>query len=167
LIITISAFVFSGNVSRQVAGVSTSTDSEYTKVQLDSLAKTNPSSYQYAKYVAVLLRKDVNKNSKPDEGDCLAKKYTIKINGKERTPTQPSDCSRMFYKVTDNCNTIQFVKTNTANKYSFSYLEYQTALYKFSYVNKTTKTICGFPSVGGDETGYKYNQINFGVKGAN
>lgn len=121
------------------------------------------------KYVEVSLWKDANGNGEQDNfEDCLKKEFTVKLNGKTKTPTQKNcDGAAKYLKVTKNCNTIEFIKTNTSNKYKFTgmYVRDQKRPHGKNITDKKKVELCGFPeATGGDGWGFVYNIVEFGVK---
>jgi len=155
--------------TRGVEGVSVDNDQGYTKEEALAISiKQKAAGGPIDKYTAVYLWKDGNSNATIDNEDCLQKQFTIKKNGNVKTPTQNScDSKARLFKTTANCNTFEFVKVNTTNKYSLTGLHvYETGRkYGKALPGVKKETVCGFPlAVGDDRGGYVYNEIDFGVK---
>lgn len=160
--------------TNQVKGVSIADeDISYTREEaIANVKKQVAAGVTVDKYIAIKLFRDVNKNADQDGSeDCAKKSFTVKKNGKEKTATQ-GDCGfpARYLKVTKNCNTIAFVRTNTSNKFAY------TGMYVTDGNNRKgkafkgikTKEVCGFPmSDGGDGWGFYYNQVEFGIKEIN
>lgn len=160
--------------SNQVKGVTTiDEDVSYTRDEAIAIVKKQAAAgLPFDNFIAIKLFRDVNKNSVQDgTEDCAKKSFTVKKNGREKTATQ-GDCyyPARYLKVTKNCNTIAFVRTNTSNKFAY------TGMYVTDGNNRRgkafkgikTKEVCGFPkSEGGDGWGFYYNQVEFGVKEIN
>lgn len=160
--------------SNQVKGVTTvDEDISYSRDEaIANVKKQAAAGVTVDRYIAIKLFRDVNKNADQDGSeDCAKKSFTVKKNGKEKTATQ-DDCNypARYLKVTKNCNTIAFVRTNTSNKFAY------TGMYVTDNNNRSgkafkgvkSKVVCGFPkSEGGDGWGFYYNQVEFGVKEIN
>lgn len=170
LIITIAIFgLLYTTGTKEVAGVSTKDSYPmFTNTELVNLANTSPDSIRTSKYVGVMLWRDKNANAKDDSSEsCLGKKFTFKVNGVSKTVIQDSSCMwPALVKVKDNCNTVEFVKTNTSNKYSFTGLQYTDSKHDETSSKSKKITVCGFPLVNGSDNGvgYIYNLVEFGVK---
>jgi len=171
LIITVAIFslVYSSHGSQEVAGASTKDNYPvFTNSELINLANTNPDSIRISKYVGISLWRDKNANAKQDGSDtCLGKKFTFKINSVSKTVVQDSNCMwPARVKVTENCNTVEFVKTNTSNKYVYTGLVYTDSKHDEASSKSKKITVCGFPLVNGGDNGvgYAYNLVEFGVK---
>lgn len=152
-----------------VMGVSVDNDQGYTKEEALAIAiKQKAEGVPIDKYTAVYLWKDANSNAEIDNEGCLQKQFTIKKNGITKTPTQKNcDSKARLFKTTANCNTFEFVKVNTINKYKLTGLQvYETGRqYGKALPGVKKETVCGFPlTVGDDRGGYVYNEIDFGVK---
>ncbi len=154
---------------RDVEGVSVDNDQGYTMEEALAISiKQKAAGVTIDKYTAVYLWRDGNSNAEIDNEECVQKQFTIKKNGIVKTPTQKNcDSKARLFKTTANCNTFEFVKTNTSNKYTLTGLHvYETGRkYGKALPGVKKETVCGFPlAVGDSRGGYVYNEIDFGVK---
>lgn len=147
----------------------------YTHSEAIALAKKDMAAGKTRKMIAVYLWRDGgagnNSGNASWDGDeeCVKKQFTIKKNGTSKSPTQ-GDCNfpARYFEVTQDCNTIEFVKTNTSNKYTFTGFNITDKSRNDKPVRGSkTVRVCGFPeTTGGDGWGFIYNKVQIGVKGS-
>lgn len=158
--------MFQFNSTSQLVLGTKETSETLTQTQVDALPKSTAPAYSFPKYVRTQLIRDRNGNGKIDGSDsCLSKKYSFRMNGKDRSVTQPSDCSYMYTlnKSKDKCTEVKFI--NTLSNYTFSGIIYSDGKNNDKGSKSKTVSVCGTSGTAeGVNGGFVYSEVNFLIK---